>query len=464
MISVVLSGGSGTRLWPLSRQKLPKQFSPLFEKSLFSQTVERLSPLGDVMVCTGEPFRVLTEKSIVDDKLKVWQSLYEPCARNTAPAVAFVCQYLLEKGRGDEVVGIFPADHWVAKPEAFSRAIELAIEVAGEGQVVTLGIQPSYPATGFGYIECLDEVFKQKGEFQAQRVKGFVEKPTLSVAESYVKSGLHNWNSGMFVFDVKTMVAAFTQFMPEMWSQIQTLKADLSNLDQVYQELSGQSLDYGIMEHIENQVCIPCDIGWSDLGSWDDVQTFQDNLARENNRASIFNQDSRNNLAYAMTDKVVCFNGIENIQVVDTPDILYVGQKGQSQKVKELLNQVKERNPQLLVDHTFEYRPWGDYKNLFEVPEFKVKVITVRPGQQLSYQSHNQREETWVVVGGQGEVVLNDETIPVKKGTVVQIPVKAKHRMRNTGGDPLRFVEVQMGDYFGEDDIIRYQDDYNRVK
>ena len=462
MVSVILSGGSGTRLWPVSRAKLPKQFCDLFTETLFSQTCKRLQKLGSVQVCTSKEMKTLTEKSIRQDSLVVEQCLYEPFGRNTAPAVALVCQNLKLQGKQSEVVGIFPSDHWVEKTEVFSEVMDLAKDCAQKKQIVTIGIQPSHPATGFGYIETKEQSFGKKGPWEALEVEGFHEKPDMETAQGYLNKGCYHWNSGMFVFSCETMIEAFEKYMPEMWDNISTLKSDLSNLEEVYNSLESQSLDYGIMEKAQNQVCIPCDLGWSDMGSWDDVATIE-KQEKIKNEAIVVEKDSKNCFAYSSLPKTIALAGVENLLVVDTEDALVITRKGSSQDIKKLNEEVKKVQPHQATDHVYEYRPWGVYRNLWEESDFKTKVITVDPGQQLSYQSHTKRTEIWIVVQGQGEVVLDDQVIPVEKGITVKITQGSKHRMRNNGVESLKFVEVQLGTYFGEDDITRYQDAYQRT-
>ena len=463
MISLILSGGVGSRLWPISREKLPKQFSPLFPKTLFSQTVKRLMKMGEVQVCTSEKMRVLTEMSVRKDNLNVSQVFYEPIGRNTAPAIALVCKHLFGNGRVDEILGVFPSDHWIENETEFFKCVELAKKCALDDQIVTIGLKPTYPATGFGYVECQSEVYKVENSLRAFKVKGFKEKPNEKIAEDYIKAGNFFWNSGMFVFKVQTMVAAFEKWMPELWAELSELKPDLSNISEVYPKLPSESIDYGVMEKARNQVNIPCDIGWSDLGSWDDMANIpSDKSARS--LTTVFHNDSNN--CYALSDqkKTVCFSGVDNLIVVETSDAVLITQKEKSQTVKGVFNQLKDSGNAIISEHPFEFRPWGMYRSLHEEKEFKIKVISVEPGQQLSYQSHKKRSEVWVTVMGDGEVVLNDKIIPVKPGVTVTVPKGVKHRMRNTGSEILKFVEVQLGEYFGEDDIIRYQDDYNRVE
>lgn len=462
MISLVLSGGVGSRLWPLSREKYPKQFLALFELPLFVKTLKRLSSLGEVQVCTSASLKSLTETAIHKSSLQVGQRYYEPMGRNTAPAIALACLHMQRQNRVDEIMGVFPSDHWIQKEDQFRKVLNLAQECAQQGQIVTIGIQASYPATGFGYIECYQDVFAKAGDLQAFQVKGFTEKPSFEKAQKYIQAGNYFWNSGMFVFSVKTMIACFEQFMPEMWHLLNELDPAMNNIEKVYATLPSQSVDYGVMEHAKNQVNIPCDIGWNDLGSWDDVAQLTE-LHGGTSEAEVFNFEAKNNFAYSNQNKAICFSGVDNLIVVDTGDALLITQKGKSQKTKDLYDIIKKQKSNLVAEHIFDHRPWGFYQNLLEEADFKTKIINVDPGQQLSYQSHTKRSEIWITVMGHGEVVLDDTVLPVSPGKVVTVPVGSKHRMRNTGVDPLRFIEVQLGEYFGEDDIVRYQDDYKRL-
>ena len=252
---------------------------------------------------------------------------------------------------------------------------------------------------------------------QAFPVVSFHEKPEVAKAQSFLEKGNFCWNSGMFIFTVETMVGHFKKWMPELWSEMDKLQGDFSNLSSIFEKISPESLDYGVMEHAENQACIPCDIDWSDLGSWDDIEKFSARAG--GNSKNIFSFEAKNNFAFSLDQKNICFLGVENLQVVDTPDVLFVGGGGQSQKVKQLLEVVKKQQPQLAEEHTFEDRPWGNYRSLHESEDCKVKVIEVDAGQQLSYQSHEQRSEIWVVVRGEGEVVLNDEVRAIKKAVLL---------------------------------------------
>ncbi|MCB0407022.1 MAG: cupin domain-containing protein, partial [Bdellovibrionales bacterium] len=322
-----------------------------------------------------------------------------------------------------------------------------------------------YPSTGYGYIEVSDDIFDKEGHLEARRVKGFREKPDEVTAEKFIHAGNYYWNAGMFLFKVQTMIDLFKEHLPEVWKKISSIKPDFSDAKYQYANVESMSLDYGIMEKLKKQVCIPCDIGWSDVGSWDELARLGEEFPhlRNDGLASVFNEDSQNNYVFSIRNKVIGLVGVENLIVVDTPDALLITKKGASQKVKELLAQIKSQGLPEATEHPFEMRPWGKYEVLADKKDFKGKVITVDSGQQLSYQSHKKRSEHWVVISGNAEVILDEKTHTLKAGDYIHIPQGAKHRMRNPGTTPLIFVEVQTGTYFGEDDIERYQDDYNRI-
>lgn len=459
MIPVVISGGSGTRLWPVSRVKMPKQFCELFDESLQTLSLKRAEKLGKPVVLTNSDLKALTEKNIKAAESKA-SVLYEPMAKNTAPALAFLCRHLELNNQAEEIVGIFPSDHMIENEPGFLAVVEKAIQEAKKGMVVTLGIKPSFPSTGYGYINTGASTLNQPVS-----VLSFKEKPNFESASQYIKSGSYFWNAGIFVFKVSSMISYFKAKSPEVWnvaSQIKKPNMDSTELKAIYENFPNISIDYAIMEKLgpKEICCIPCDIGWSDVGSWDAVSNIFTSHKTDFVPVEIM---SSNNFTQGLKDKVYAFIGIHNLVVVDTADALLISQKGLTQNVKDVVEQLKKLDHKVIKEHTFEDRPWGRYEILRESDTFKSKVIHVEPGQQLSYQSHNQREEHWVITKGEGEVVLNEETITVKRGTYINIPLKAKHRMRNTGKEVLEFVEVQLGGYLGEDDIVRYQDDYKRI-
>lgn len=457
MIPVILSGGSGTRLWPVSRQQMPKQFCDIFGQPLQTQTLLRCLRLGQPWIVTSKALKTLTELNLKQNKAEDVRVVYEPVGKNTAPAIAALCKLLMDQGKGQEVVGVFPSDHLVTKEEAFLNVVSFAKLVASENRVVTLGITPSYPETGYGYIQTRAVSLKENGALKAYSVVKFHEKPDLQKAKEFIAQGSFSWNAGIFVFKVAHMASLFEKHQADMWRQISSLKADSSNLDEVYAKVQSISIDYAIMEKLSSEelACIPADFGWSDVGSWDAVASLQKGH-------EILNVKGQDNFVFGQAEKHYSMIGMEDVILVDTKDALMLVKKGQSQDVRHIVDALTQQKSSLVKEHVFEYRPWGYFEILKDTEFFKSKVIRVNPHSQISYQSHAKREEHWTITQGTGEVVLNDEVIPVKAGSHIHIPLGAKHRIRNTTDDLLEFVEVQLGSYFGEDDIVRYQDDYQR--
>lgn len=456
MIPVVISGGSGTRLWPVSRTSFPKQFVDLIGGSLIESTYKRLLPLGSPWTITLGSMKLLTERVLGGLDIPKSQVLYEPSGKNTAPAIALLTSFFSMTGKKDEVVGIFPADHLVRDTEKFLEAVKLAASCAENGKVATLGIAPSFPSTGFGYIEVTPQEFKREHGHKAFVTEGFREKPNFELAVQFLKEGTYFWNAGIFIFKVSEMAKHFEKFMPDLWTQIQKLKPDLSNLAEIYSQLKSESIDYGVMEELEEQVCIPCDFGWSDVGSWDEVSRVRPTAS------NVLEEKAKNNFVYGLDEKTYTFLGVDDLIVVDTADVLMVVRKGETQNVKHLLEKAKDKNNSLAGDHVFEYRPWGYFEVLKDTKDFKSKILRVEPGHQLSYQSHAKRAEHWIIIKGSPEITLDGKILKPKPGESVFIPLGAKHRIKNPGVVPVEIVEIQVGSYFGEDDIVRYSDDYGR--
>lgn len=467
MIPFVLSGGSGTRLWPVSRESYPKQFCELFDESLLAKTLRRLRPLaatGEEPAVIGSAASAALARRVLHDLgIAEGRSVFEPVPRNTAPAVALICHRLLQADRADDVVGVFPADHLVTDEGIFRRAVGLAERCARRGQVATLGIRPSRPETGYGYLEATDTLYAEEAgapegvePLRALEVRGFREKPTRETARKYAASGRHFWNAGMFVFQAGVMAGHFERLMPDLWERIRRLRPDLANLGEVYAGLEPESFDYGVMEHLDAQVTIPCDLGWSDVGSWDEVARLQQG-------ADAVEVGAGGNFVFSHGERVYALVGVDDLLVVDTADALLVARRGRSQEVREVVRRLREEGRREADEHTFEVRPWGRFEVLRDEADFKSKVIEVDPGQRLSYQSHRHRAEHWVVVRGRPEVTLDGRSLTLAPGEHVFIPRGARHRIANPGTEPVVFVEVQTGTYFGEDDIERYQDDYERI-
>jgi len=363
-------------------------------------------------------------------------ALYEPMAQNTAPAIAYLCRYLEINNQANEVVAIFPSDHLIENEAQFIKIINQAKTEADSGNVVTLGIKPTFPSTGYGYIQTNSQSLND-----THNVIKFFEKPQLQVATEFKK------------------------LCPEVWTvaaKIDSKSLAPSTLKAIYAEFPNISIDYAIMEKIDGGKlkCIPCDIGWSDVGSWDAVSGLFKNTNPDYTPIEVI---SSNNYIHGLKQKIYATIGIHNLIIVDTADALLISQKGLTQEVKTVVDHLKKLNHKVVREHIFEDRPWGRYEILKEENSFKSKVIHVLPGQQLSYQSHDHREEHWIITQGKGEIVLNEEIIPIQRGSYVKIPLKAKHRIKNTGTETIEFIEVQLGSYLGEDDIIRYQDDYQRT-
>lgn len=352
MIPVVMSGGSGTRLWPLSRVKLPKQFCDLFGEPLQTMTLKRLSPLGNPWVVTSAVLKDLTEQNARESGLKIGQLIYEPAGKNTAAAIALVCRILELQGLENEIVGIFPADHLVTKEQQFQSAIRFAEKLAQDGQVVTLGIRPGHPETGFGYIQTEKTAGRRDGGLNAYSVMRFHEKPNLEKAKEFVADGSYNWNAGIFVFRASVMKALLKKHEPDVWLPLESLKADLGNLGDVYAMMKSISIDYAVMEKIGGTgllTCLPVDIGWSDVGSWDAVA--EESSARgERTSEKVHLVDSKDVYLQVPKNKTVAVIGLSDIQIVDTGDVLLICKKGESQKVREVVEALSKTKDPVLTE------------------------------------------------------------------------------------------------------------------
>lgn len=451
---VILSGGAGTRLWPLSRESFPKQFHDLagLGRSLLADTITRLEGLGSATILTTSGLTSPTMGFLNGAGLKA-EVVGEPCSRNTGPAV-LLAAWLVARESPRTVVGVFPADHLVKDVARFRSILQRGFEVAAKGSVVTLGIQPHFPATAYGYME-----LESKGDGPV-RVRRFIEKPNEEKARQLLAGGNVVWNAGMFLFRADVMMGLFEKHKPEWVQAFRALKPDLSNLPEIYASLKGESVDYAVMEKIDDLMCMPADIGWTDIGSWDEISKHGKSLGHP------IEVEGKGNFYTGVVPegKRVAFVGVSDLVAVDTPDALLVTTKAGCQGVKNVVDRLREEGSTITKTHSFEERPWGRFEVLMDTQDFKSKRITVLPGQKLSYQSHAKRAEHWVIVKGVAEVTLNDVKHSLRAGEHIHIPVGAKHRIANPGRAPMEFIEVQTGSYFGEDDIVRYSDDYGRTK
>ena len=473
---VILCGGSGIRLWPLSRSAFPKQFLVLSGKTtLFQQAVERLqslknlsTTLSDILIVTNEEHRFLVLDQLREMKDVKAQLLLEPFGRNTAPALTLAALQAVEKGE-DPILVVTPADQTVQDQVNFKKSLHHAIEVAGKGSIVVLGIKPTKPDRGFGYIK----KDTSEDEYHAFKVLNFTEKPDLATAESYFKSGDYFWNSGMFVLRASVWLKAIQHFSPEIYEE--TLKSfnqkteDASFIrpdENLFKSIPVNSIDYAVIEKCPQSnfeiKMVELDAGWNDLGSWDAVWQVGNKDENQNvTYGDTLLENTKNSLVYA-DHKLVSVVGLDNIVVIETSDAILVMDRNQSQEVKVLVSKLNTEKREEKNLHRKVSRPWGWYDSLDEGENFKVKRIQVSPGASLSLQRHTKRAEHWVVVKGTAEVVCNDKKITLQENESTYIPLGHTHRLSNPGKDVLEIIEVQSGKYLGEDDIERFEDKYGR--
>jgi mannose-1-phosphate guanylyltransferase/mannose-6-phosphate isomerase len=475
---VILSGGSGTRLWPLSRTAFPKQFLVLSGKTtLFQQAVERLQSLknpsvtlNDTLIVTNEEHRFLVLDQLREMKDIKAQFLLEPIGRNTAPALTLAALQAVEKGE-DPILVVTPADQTVQDQASFTKSLHHAIELASKGSIAVLGIKPTKPDTGFGYIkkDTLED------EHHAFTVLNFTEKPDLKTAETYLKSGEYFWNGGMFVLRASVWLKAIQDFSLEIYEV--TLKAfnQKTNDDlfirpneNLFKLIPASSIDYAVIEKCPSSnfeiKMVELDAGWNDLGSWDAVWQVGDKDKNQNvTYGDTLLENTKNSLVYA-DHKLVSVVGLDNIVVIETSDAILVMDRNQSQEVKMVVNKLGIENREEKNLHRKVSRPWGWYDSLDEGENFKVKRIQVNPGASLSLQKHAKRAEHWVVIKGIAEVICNDKKITLKENESTYIPLGQTHRLSNLGEGVLEIIEVQSGEYLGEDDIERFDDNYGRVE
>lgn len=460
---VILSGGSGTRLWPLSREAYPKQFLPLAsEQTMLQATWQRVAPIAarGPLVIANEEHRFVAAEQLQQVGAEPAAIILEPVGRNTAPAIAVAALEATRDG-GDALLLVLPSDHVINNETAFRSAVQAAAAAAEAGKLVTFGIVPTGPETGYGYIKAAD------GQ-GLRAVERFVEKPDLGTATSYVSSGQYYWNSGMFLFKASRYLQELERFQPAMlagsrqaWQQARR-DADFTRLDkEAFTAVPSDSIDYAVMEKTADAVVIPLDAGWNDVGSWtalrDVSQQDGDGNAHQGDVIAI---DCRNTYAYAQ--RLVALVGLDDVVVVETDDAVLVGKADRMQEVKTVVAQLKAEGRSEATWHRKVYRPWGAYDSIDNGERFQVKRITVKPGGTLSLQMHHHRAEHWIVVSGTAEVTRGDEVILLSENQSTYIPLGVTHRLRNPGKLPLELIEVQSGSYLGEDDIVRFEDTYGR--
>ncbi|HNP60667.1 MAG TPA: mannose-1-phosphate guanylyltransferase/mannose-6-phosphate isomerase [Nitrospirales bacterium] len=472
---VILAGGSGTRFWPLSRERFPKQFLRILgEGTLLQQTFERLLqkiPANRMAIVTNA-----VQAESIKLQLNQWKDdiagnvILEPEGRNTAPAIALAALQLIHQDP-EAVMVVVPADHVVKASKKFMQAVQFASELAVEGHLVTFGIQPTRPETGYGYIQPLKRrKVGTKGDFIGYSVGRFVEKPNLTTARRYLQSGNYFWNSGIFVWKASQILSEIAIHQPALSKLLSGIKRRMgseefpSYLRKVYAKVESLSIDNAVMEHSSRSVVVPIDFGWSDVGSWSSLEEVvpldKDGNVRNGN---IIDLGSRNSVLFA-DRRVVATIGLNNMVVVDTPDATLVCPKERTQDVKAVVNLLKRQGAPEHLEHRTVHRPWGSYTVMEEGKGYKVKRIEVTPGKRLSLQLHHQRSEHWVVIAGTARVTRGEEVYDLQAGMSTGIAREVPHRLENPGRIPLEIIEIQNGPYLGEDDIVRLQDDFGRLR
>lgn len=459
MINLILCGGNGTRLWPVSRSLMPKQFAPLFDgQSLFRKTVVTNSAVCEAqfIVSNADQFFLAKDQLEAEGK-KGGKFLLEPVGRNTAPAIALACLTL----DPEEIVLVSPSDHVIRKKDEYKAVLLRAQELAKEGNLVTFGITPTSPETGYGYIEA-----------DGENVKRFVEKPDRATAEKYLLAGNFYWNSGIFCFKAKTFLDELQKHSPDILAASKKALANtaIEEKEPIRVSMDGMmaipsnSIDYAVMEKSDKVKVVPSDIGWSDLGSFDSLYGEYPHDENGNNvNPRHIAVGSKNSLVMG-SQRAIATIDLDKMLIVDTPDALLVAPLSSSQKVKQVVEELKVRGSDLISVPQTVNRPWGTYSVLESSERYKMKRIVVKPGKRLSLQKHLHRSEHWVVVSGTATVTVGDKVFYVRPNESTYIPVGEVHRLQNEGKLPLVIVEIQVGEYTGEDDIIRVEDDFHRVK
>ena len=482
---VILCGGSGTRLWPLSRTGFPKQFLCLTgTDSLFQQAAQRLAGLGNntiivdsPLIVTGEDHRFLAVEQLRETGIPLGAALLEPMGRNTAPALTLAALAAIQNG-ADPVLVVTPADQTVMDVAAFTSATQTAIELAIQGGIVILGVMPSKPETGYGYIQVEAGGPFAGSQASVHKVKRFVEKPNATTAQEYLAEGGYFWNAGMFVLKASVWLNALQQFRPDIYQATHhawNLRSSDANHSAPFVrpgksefiDIPAESVDYAVMERCPGSTfpiqMVPLNAGWSDLGSWDAVWSVLPKDEYGNAHVGdVLSTRSHNTLVHA-SGRLVSLVGVNDLIVVETPDAVLVADKSRSQDVKEIVAQLQNKQREEQTLHRKVHRPWGWYDSIDEGGRFKVKRIQVKPKASLSLQKHHHRAEHWIVVSGTAEITNGDKVLTLTENQSTYIPLGEVHRLVNPGSIPLEIIEVQSGSYLGEDDIVRFEDNYGRT-
>ncbi len=474
LIPVILSGGAGTRLWPLSRELYPKQLLALTgERTMLQQTALRLEGLAGtapVVVC-NEAHRFLVAEQLRQLNVEPRAMVLEPFGRNTAPAIALAALAAL-RGEGpdtDPVLLVLPADHVIRNVPAFQKAVRVALPAAEQGMLVTFGVVPTAPETGYGYIQRAEPGQRTEVAPGVHRIARFVEKPVAEKAAQFVKSGEYYWNSGMFMFRARRYLQELERLAPQMAKVCATAFAsaktdlDFTRIDpKAFEACPSDSIDYAVMEKTADAVVVPLDAGWSDVGSWAALHEACEADGRGNvSRGDVISEDSSGCYLYSES-RLVATVGLKDHGVIETKDAVLVAPKERVQDVKKLVFRLKEQGRYEHSLHREVFRPWGSYDSIENGPRFQVKRLKVKPGATLSLQMHHHRAEHWIVVSGTARITRGDEVFLLEENQSTFIPVGVRHRIENPGKIPVHIIEVQSGSYLGEDDIVRFEDRYGR--
>ncbi len=460
--SLILAGGSGTRLWPLSRKGSPKQFVSIGgEPSLFQSTLQRaLNITNSVSVVAAESHQFMVKDELAG-QINDAAVVLEPCGKNTAPAIAIAAMQALDKGE-DPILLVMPSDHLIKNQDAFMQAIESAKSFAMEDKLITFGAKPEYPETGYGYIN-LESISEP-----VNKVARFVEKPNEALAKQYCESGDYFWNTGIFMFKASAYLNELKQYSPSIYEAcnktFESRYDDLGDMkfdSDLFAAIPEDSIDYAVLEKSSNVMCAPVNMGWNDLGAWNSIA---ENLPASQHEKVISKNATSNHVVTSNKQKIVSLIGVSDVVVVDTDDALLIVNKDDAQQVKAVVDELKAAGDDIVVTPKCVHRPWGTYETIDNGHRYKVKRITVKPGATLSLQLHHHRAEHWIVVSGTAEVTNGEKTFLLSENESTYIPIGVMHRLANPGKFDLELIEVQSGSYLEENDIVRLEDTYGRVE